>query len=294
MEYTRNGRRFSRPIKVTCSISGNKVNYNFALDFQYQNNGKYLEEDADYFFDKLKQDNEELKKYSIHSVDRVETNQVIKQSPLPYYGSIAYCTIRNNRNGKVAIAVSVFEKNQSVQYSIDITEKNIENNINALKILAAGGDAVAQFNLGMCYADGQGVAQNYAEAVKWYRKAAVQGHAIAQNNLGVCYKNGQGVAKNQLQAMKWYTQAAEQGYAVAQCNLGVCYYQSEFYTEAAKWIRKAAEQGNARGEFFLGILYAEGKGVPKNENAAIQWLTKAAKKGFKAAQDTLKEAGVKY
>ena len=366
VEYTRNGRRFSRPIKVTCSISGNKVNYNFALDFQYQNNGKYLEEDADYFFDKLKQDNEELKKYSIHSVDRVETNQVIKQSPLPYYGSIAYCTIRNNRNGKVAIAVSVFEKNQSVQYSFDITEKNIEKNVNALKILAVGGDAVAQFNLGVCYSNGLGVAQNYAEAVKWYRKAAVQGqaqaqnnlgvcykngqgvaqnyaeavkwyrksaeqgyagaqfnlglcyhngqgvaqnyaeavewykkaaeqgHAIAQNNLGLCYENGQGVAKNQLQAMKWYTQAAEQGYAVAQCNLGICYYQSEFYTEAVKWFRKAAEQGNARGEFFLGILYAEGKGVPKNENAAIQWLTKAAKQGHEDAQNLLKKAGIKY
>ena len=366
VEYTRNGRRFSRPIKVTCSISGNKVNYNFALDFQYQNNGKYLEEDADYFFDKLKQDNEELKKYSIHSVDRVETNQVIKQSPLPYYGSIAYCTIRNNRNGKVAIAVSVFEKNQSVQYSFDITEKNIEKNVNALKILAVGGDAVAQFNLGVCYSNGlgvaqnyaeavkwyrkaavqgqaqaqnnlgvcykngqgvaqnyaeavkwyrksaeqgyagaqfnlglcyhngQGVAQNYAEAVKWYRKAAEQGHAIAQNNLGLCYENGQGVAKNQLQAMKWYTQAAEQGDADAQCNLGICYYNSENYAEAVKWFRKAAEQGEARGEYLLGILYAEGKGVPANENAAIQWLTKAAKKGFKAAQDTLKEAGVKY
>ena len=172
--------------------------------------------------------------------------------------------------------------------------KRFSEAVECFRKAAAKGDMVAQNNLGACYENGQGVAQNYAEAVKWYRKAAEQGHAIAQNNLGLCYENGQGVAKNQLQAMKWYTQAAEQGYAVAQCNLGVCYYQSEFYTEAAKWIRKAAEQGEARGEYLLGILYAEGKGVPANENAAIQWLTKAAKKGFKAAQDTLKEAGVKY
>ena len=36
----------------------------------------------------------------------------------------------------------------------------------------------------------------YAEAVRWYRKAAEQGHARAQCNLGYCYANGQGVTKD--------------------------------------------------------------------------------------------------
>ena len=43
------------------------------------------------------------------------------------------------------------------------------------------------------YAKGQGVPQDYAEAVKWYRLAAEQGFAMAQDNLGLMYKNGQGV-----------------------------------------------------------------------------------------------------
>ena len=38
-----------------------------------------------------------------------------------------------------------------------------------------------------------GVATNYVEAVKWFRQAAEQNHAGAQNNLGVCYAEGQGV-----------------------------------------------------------------------------------------------------
>ena len=42
------------------------------------------------------------------------------------------------------------------------------------------------------YAIGQGVAQDYAEAVKWYRRAAKQGYAKAQSNLGVRYRKGQG------------------------------------------------------------------------------------------------------
>ena len=43
--------------------------------------------------------------------------------------------------------------------------------------LADEGVARAQFNLGVMYAKGQGVAQDYAEAAKWYRLAADQGHA---------------------------------------------------------------------------------------------------------------------
>ena len=39
---------------------------------------------------------------------------------------------------------------------------------------------------------GQGVPQDYAEAVKWYRLAADQGMGEAQYNLGVMYKNGLG------------------------------------------------------------------------------------------------------
>ena len=41
------------------------------------------------------------------------------------------------------------------------------------------GAASAQYNLGFMYLNGQGVPQNYAEAAKWYRKAAVQGDVDA-------------------------------------------------------------------------------------------------------------------
>ena len=78
-------------------------------------------------------------------------------------------------------------------------------------------------HLGVCYADGRGVAKDEVEAVKWYRKAAEQNDAEAQFNLGVCYANGQGVAKNEAEAVKWYRKAAEQNHAEAQYNLGVCY-----------------------------------------------------------------------
>ena len=81
----------------------------------------------------------------------------------------------------------------------------------ATKRAAELGDVKAQFNLGWVYGNGQGVAKDEAEAVKWYRKAAEQGDAKAQFNLGLMYANGQGVAKDDSEATKWFRKAAEQG-----------------------------------------------------------------------------------
>ncbi len=85
----------------------------------------------------------------------------------------------------------------------------------------------AQFYLGVMYDNGQGVPQDYATAVKWYRKSANQGYAKAQNNLGVMYDDGQGVPQDYAQAVKWYRKAATQGYARAQNNLGVMYHNGQ-------------------------------------------------------------------
>ncbi len=49
------------------------------------------------------------------------------------------------------------------------------------------------------YGKGQGVPQDDAKAVKWYRKAAEQGYAGAQSNLGVMYGKGQGVPQDYAQ-----------------------------------------------------------------------------------------------
>jgi TPR repeat protein len=54
---------------------------------------------------------------------------------------------------------------------------------------AAGREyAKAQINLGAMYLIGRGAAQDYTEAMSWFRKAAE--YAEAQSNLGVMYENG--------------------------------------------------------------------------------------------------------
>ena len=158
---------------------------------------------------------------------------------------------------------------------------------------AEQGDAQAQFNLGNCYRNGDGVQKDLAQAVFWYRKAAEQGYAQAQFNLGVCYKNGYGVQKDLTQAVFWWRKAAEQGYAQAQYNLGVCYRNGygvqKDLAQAVFWYRKAAEQGDAQAQCNLGFCYENGDGVQKNLTQAVFWYRKAAEQGYAQAQYNLGE-----
>jgi TPR repeat protein len=154
--------------------------------------------------------------------------------------------------------------------------------------LADEGNLLAQYNLGLMYAKGQGVPRNDIEAVRWYRLAADRGCDLAQYNLGLMYGDGQGVPKNEAEAMKWFRLAADQGYVAGQFNLGLMYAKGQGVPrndiEAAKWYTLAANQGGAQAQHNLGLMYAEGQGVPKNEAEAVRWYRLAADQGAAIAQ----------
>jgi TPR repeat protein len=198
--------------------------------------------------------------------------------------------------------------------------------------LAAGkaGDPRAQFNLGLYYMNGEGVAQDASAAVSWYVKSAVQGNAKAQNNLGICCATGNGTKLDPAQAITWWLKSAGQGNGNAACGLGRAYatgsgapkdlVQSIFWyrrsaalgyppaqlelawaytrgegvtkdlTEAAKLYRLAAVGGNVIAQSTLGAAYATGLGVSKNAQEAVKWYIKAAQGQDADAQKALGDA----
>ena len=104
-------------------------------------------------------------------------------------------------------AVATFLLPPSLQAQTQAQPKGIDP---ALLAKANAGDAEAQLNTGVLYANGQGLPQDYLQAAYWFRKAAEQGVFAAQNNLGVCYEKGLGVPKDQAEADKWFRKAAKQ------------------------------------------------------------------------------------
>ena len=149
------------------------------------------------------------------------------------------------------------------------------------RLHAEQGDAGAQYYLGLMYVYGDGVPQDYAEALPtWYRRAAEQGVARAQYYLGLMYVYGFVVPQNYTKAADWYRRAAEQGAELAQFNLGVMYYNGEGvpqdYTRAAQWFRRAAEQAYAPAQLRLGHLYYDGWGIPQDYVQSHKWFSLAA------------------
>lgn len=68
-----------------------------------------------------------------------------------------------------------------------------EMRLQELKAEAEAGNAQAQCALGSTYyksADTPCTPQDFAEAVKWFRKAAAQGHSGAQNQLNFLQRKG--------------------------------------------------------------------------------------------------------
>ena len=134
-----------------------------------------------------------------------------------------------------------------------------QDNPSAQELADLSALAEAQYSIGVKYDTGEGVPQDDAEAVIWYRRAAEQGHAGAQYSLGRMYDIGRGAPEDDAEAVRWYRLAAEQGDASAQYNLGVMYGTGEGVpqddAEAVRWFRLAAEQGHAGAQYSLGLMY---------------------------------------
>lgn len=101
--------------------------------------------------------------------------------------------------------------------------KNSNLTIDQLTAAASKGKAQMQYELGMRYISGNGVPQNYQDAIRWLRKAADQRCAPALNRLGVCYEKGLGVPKNPKTAVSFYRKAANLGDADSQISIATCY-----------------------------------------------------------------------
>lgn len=150
------------------------------------------------------------------------------------------------------------------------------------------GDNKARNDLGNCYYGGKGVEKDELEAVRWFWDAAVQGDAEAQNSLGDCYYYGKGVEVNETEAAEWYQGAADKGHADAQTKIGNCYYYGngvkKDYAKATEWYQKAAIQGNIKAQKKLGDCYYSGRGIVQNYEKAAKWYQKVAEQGYADAQ----------
>jgi TPR repeat protein len=137
----------------------------------------------------------------------------------------------------------------------------------------------------------------YATALRIFRPLADRGQILAEYLIGLMYANGQGVPQDYAEAMTWHLKAAKQGEAKAQFSVGLMYFKGlgtqAKLAEAFEWYRRAAEQGDATAQYNLGAMYDKGEAVKRDPVTALMFYDLAAihaVKGAVIAKARLKEA----
>jgi uncharacterized protein len=114
-----------------------------------------------------------------------------------------------------SVEVPVHSHAQSQRISSNDNERSIRNEELAvardLKTRVEQGDAAAMNGLGMMYALGRGVGQNYGTALDLFRRAALQGQVPGMVNVGLLYDRHTNRAGHSIFAYAWLRAALSFG-----------------------------------------------------------------------------------
>ena len=130
---------------------------------------------------------------------------------------------------------------------------------------ADGGHAESQFVLGNMHLNGDRVAADVEQGVRYLKMAAEQGHVESQSVLGCLYymggdvqyggKDSTVIARDEHEAMRYYAMAAAQGHADALYVLGYLHHSSSTLNsvQAVACFQQAAAQGHAQAQYVLSF-----------------------------------------
>jgi len=199
-----------------------------------------------------------------------------------------------------------------------ISGMSLEEKIEA----AEAGDPDVMEELAQSYLNGDvDVQQDFKKSAYWWEKLAETGNTVGQFNTGLHYAKGCGVARDLKKAAEWMQKAAdngdedaptlveeygkaddnrkkaEAGDAQAQADLAAFLMKiggsldqfgpQEDFKESFKWAQLAAEQGNGDGMWALALCYEPGRGTAVDTGKAIEWYRKGMEIGHAPSQHSL-------
>lgn len=156
----------------------------------------------------------------------------------------------------------------------------------ALRQRAAGGDAAAQFELGIQLMERRD-ATSLAEARTWLRRAMDAGNVEAQNAYAGLVLRGAGGPRDEREGRRLLADAAARGSTGANITLGMAHLNGtggypRDARRAFSFMRAAAASPQSRDGFpqwQLGMMHLNGIGTPRNQQEAYRWVAQAAERG---------------
>jgi len=132
--------------------------------------------------------------------------------------------------------------------NIAYSQLSIDTDIQILRAQSDEGNAEAKFFLGALYYSGQGVEQDFSEALKLFKESSNSGYTSATYNLGVIYAKGRGVDVDEDKAIKFY--------------------------------EKAAIGGLDRAQYVYATWLRDGKAIEKNEPLAMEFFKRSSLQNY--------------
>jgi TPR repeat protein len=175
-------------------------------------------------------------------------------------------------------------------------EKLFRQGLDQYETHGAGYDHRPAFGLATLFdVGGDDFARDPVVAAKWYEQAGTRGSTMAWIRLGMMYADGEGVPQDFFEAGKRFRWVVQNFGYVEAYGLSGDFFEKmgrygwatksaphnteEVIDQAIRWYQKAAAQGNAEGHFEAAKLYLENEDRVK----AMQQFIWAAEKGSREA-----------
>lgn len=146
---------------------------------------------------------------------------------------------------------------------------------------AEAGRAEAQYQVGLAYQLGLGVARNFDQARLWFGRAAQQDHARGLGGLAFLLLLGQGGPRDLPEAERLLRRAAEQGEASALANLAELTLElhPDMPQQAVDLLDRAIAAGAVNARYRLARLLIEGRIIAADHTRGLQLLESAVAAG---------------
>lgn len=125
--------------------------------------------------------------------------------------------------------------------------------VNKLAAKAAG-------HIGMMYLRGEGVEQNFATALTWFKRGLANGDSLCQHEIGLMYLHGYGVTQDAYRASTYFKAAAEQDFPASETRLGALFLDQGDVEAASRYFELAARWGWMEAFYYLAELSNGGIG----------------------------------
>ncbi|MEN9908859.1 MAG: hypothetical protein RLZZ540_2008 [Bacteroidota bacterium] len=205
--------------------------------------------------------------------------QLFKSSPTynPENAIVVYTQLATQGNAEAMNALGMIYS-KGIGVTIDETL-----GIEWFEKAANVGYAKSWYNLGQLYKDNDAV-----KAINYFERAANSGYATAYAAWGRILMTGEGVAQNYRQAVTVFKEGTEKGNAYCNYALGYLYYKgfgaAQDYALAIEHFEIAAQKKQPWAMYMLGLCYRNGYGVTIDLEKAKFWLNKSASIGVKPSQ----------